>query len=303
MTTTSGPLVVPEPLATVRIPLGSGISTVVRRHGNPDGARLLLSHGNGLAADLYFPFWSLFLDDFEVVVYDCRNHGHTPVGSQEEHNPRVFAEDLDRAILPGVQEAFGQKPTVGCFHSLSALVSLLLPSRGAGFSGLVLFDPPVHRPGITAKTLDDRVEMVAHMSRIRARHFATREKFVDLCAQSPFLVGVSRPVLRLMADAVLRPRPDGPGYSLRCPPDYEAQAQEFITAYAVLVDLGAMRCPVKVIGGDPTLTFSYLPSELVKELFLTDYDFIPDSTHYMQLQFPQACHDLTMAFLRGIGVA
>ena len=296
-------LVVPEPLATVEIPLGPGIATVVRRHGNPDGPRLLVSHGNGLAADAYFPFWSLFLDDFEVVAYDCRNHGHNPLSPRQDHNPRIFAEDLDRTILPGVQEAFGQKPTVGCFHSLSALVSLLLPSRGAEFSGLVLFDPPIYRPGITQRAFDEGMEMAAHMSRIRARDFDTLEEFVDLYLRSPLFSGVDRSRLRLLAETTLRPRADASGYSLRCPPAYEAQAQEFISAYAVLVDIEKMRCPVKVIGGDPTLSFAFLPSQQVSELFLADYDFVPDSTHYLQLQFPERCHDLTIRFLEGIGIA
>ncbi len=303
MTTTSGRLVVPQPRETARVSLGSGIATVLRRYGNPDGPRLIVSHGNGLAVDAYYPFWSLFLEDFEVVVYDCRNHGHNPLGPPEEHNPRVFAEDLDGAILPGVQAIFGHKPTVGCFHSLSALVSLLLPSRGSGFRGLVLFDPPVYRPGIAPKIFDERMAAAAHMLRIRANEFASVDDFVDLSQMSPLLVGIDRPSLRLMAEALLRPRSDGPGYSLRCPPAYEAQAMEFITAYAVLVDIEKMRCPVKVIGGDPTSSFSFLPSEQVSELFLADYDFVPDSTHYLQLQFPERCHDLTIRFLEGIGIA
>ncbi len=303
VTTANHRLVVPEPLETAEIPLGSGVATVVRRYGHPDGNRLLVSHGNGLATDAYYPFWSLFLEDYEVVVYDCRNHGHNPLGPREDHNPRVFAEDLDRAILPGVQEAFGHRPTVGCFHSLSALVSLLLPSHGAEFNGLVLFDPPIYRPGISQKVFDEGMEMTAHMARIRARDFDSVEEFVDLFGQSPLFAGVDRAKLRLVAETTLRPRSDGPGYLLRCPPAYEAQAQEFISAYAVLVDIRVMQCPVKVIGGDPTLSFAFLPSQHVEELFLADYDFVPDSSHYLQLQFPEVCHDLTVRFLQGIGIA
>ena len=38
-----------------------------RRHGNPVGARLVLSHANGLAADAYYPFWSLLCDRFDPI--------------------------------------------------------------------------------------------------------------------------------------------------------------------------------------------------------------------------------------------
>ncbi|MCY4627264.1 MAG: alpha/beta hydrolase [Acidobacteria bacterium] len=302
MTKTSESHIVSEPQDTAEVRLDSGVATVVRRYGREDGTRILLSHGNGLAADAYYPFWSLFLDDFEVVVYDCRNHGWNPVGNPDDHNPQVFAEDLDRAILPGVQDAFGQKPTVGCFHSLSALVGLLLPSRGADFSGLLLYDPPVCRPGMQQQHFDSQVEQVAHALRIRQEDFDNHEQFVDLSETSPMLRGIDRRTLRLLAETTLRPRADGPGYALRCPPAYEAQAMQFITAYAVLVDIKKMECPVKVIGGDPTAPFAYLPSVDPELVMTVDYDFVPDCGHYLQLQRPDICHALAMDFLRLIAM-
>ena len=39
--------------------LDGGVVTL-RRHGNPNGPRLVLSHGNGLAVGLYYPFWPTF---------------------------------------------------------------------------------------------------------------------------------------------------------------------------------------------------------------------------------------------------
>ena len=38
----------------------------------------MLSHGNGFAIDGYFNFWSRFLGDFDVVVFDMRSHGRNP---------------------------------------------------------------------------------------------------------------------------------------------------------------------------------------------------------------------------------
>ena len=300
MTTTDDAWVVPDPHATAEVPLSSGVSTLVRRHGNPEGNRILLSHGNGLAADAYYPFWSLFLDDFEVVVYDCRNHGRNPVARPAEHSPLFFAEDLDRAILPGVQRAFGRKPTVGCFHSLSALVSLLVPSRGAGFAGMLLFDPPICRPGVSQQRFDAQTEQVAHAMRVRSEYFDTYDQFVRISALSPMLRGIDPRGLRLLAEATLRPREGGAGYALCCPPAYEAQAMQFITAYAALVEIETMRCPVKVIGADPTLPFAYLPSVDPELVVAVDYDYVPECNHYLQLQRPDLCHALAMEFLTSI---
>ena len=303
MTATSDPYVLPAPLATAEIPLNSGEPTIVRRYGNLDGSRILLSHGNGLAVDFYYPFWSLFLDEFEVVVFDCRNHGWNRLGDRAEHNPRVFADDLDTAVAPGVEKVFGKKPTVGCFHSLSALVSLLLPSRGAGFAGLLLFDPPICRPGISKRRFDAQSELAAHALRIRQERFDSHEEFIRLNTASPLLRGIGPREMRLIAETTLRPKPDGgPGYVLRCPPAYEAQALDYVTAYAAMVDIETMRCPIKVIGGDPTVPFTYLPSVDPDVVMGVDYDFVPEVAHYLQLERPEVCHRLGREFLVRLGL-
>ena len=141
---------VPQPVSTCEVDLGDGTVTVLRRYGNADGRRLILSHGNGLAIDLYYPFWSLLVDDFDLVLYDIRNHGWNRLGPIGRHNVPVFIADLHR-ILAAIDERFGAKPRIGVYHSLSALIALLslssimteqVAAEEPGFSDLVLYDPP-----------------------------------------------------------------------------------------------------------------------------------------------------------------
>ena len=108
--------------------MSDGTAIVLRRHGNPDGPRLVLSHGNGLAVDLYYPFWSLLADDFDLIVYDLRNHDWNEVGAIDKHNMPSFVDDHDR-IMEAIDHQYGDKPKVGVFHSVSALISLLSPTR------------------------------------------------------------------------------------------------------------------------------------------------------------------------------
>ena len=70
---------VPTPLETVRVQMADGAPITLRRHGNPSGPRMVFSHGNALAADLYYPFWSLLMDCFDIMLYDVRSHGWNPV--------------------------------------------------------------------------------------------------------------------------------------------------------------------------------------------------------------------------------
>ena len=70
--------IVPPPIATLDFTMSDGAAIRVRRHGNVEGPRIVLSHGNGFAIDAYYPFWRYLLPDFDVIVYDQRNHGQNP---------------------------------------------------------------------------------------------------------------------------------------------------------------------------------------------------------------------------------
>ena len=68
------PFEIPAPSLTFEVPLEDGARIKMRRHGNPDGVRLLITHGNGFAADAYYPYWQHLLAKFDVLVFDFRNH-------------------------------------------------------------------------------------------------------------------------------------------------------------------------------------------------------------------------------------
>ncbi len=50
----------------------------------------MFTHGCGFAADLYWPFWSLLADDFDVVVYDLRSHGWNEPSDLRKEPPHVL---------------------------------------------------------------------------------------------------------------------------------------------------------------------------------------------------------------------
>ena len=65
----------------------------------------------------------------------------------------------------------------------------------------------------------------------------------------------------------------------------------------MLVDFAALRCPIKVVGADPTLPFSYLPTLDLHHIRTVDYDFLPDATHLLQLEQPRECAALMRRFI------
>ena len=202
--------VLPEPLATAEIAVTDGATSVIRQHGNPDGPRLVLCHGNGLATDLYYPFWSALVDRFDIVLYDLRNHGWSSLSDIQTHNIATFVSDNER-IFQCIDRHFGEK--------------------------------------------------------------------------------------------TLRPASYGKGYQLRCPREYESCIFEYSFAYNFEPKAHDITCPIKVIGGDPTVPLSFLPSMDLIGLVGLDYDFVPRTTHFLQLEDPQECANIMLEFLEDRGVA
>ena len=296
---------VPEPASTCEVRPDAETVITVRRHGNPAGPRLVMSHGNGLAIDLYFPFWSLLMDDFDLMIYDLRNHGWNKTGVVHNHNMPFFVHDHN-CILAAIDEQYGKKPKIGVFHSVASLVTLMSNSiladpaaiaSGAKFSALVLFDPPICRPGINDVRWDESVETLAGLTRQRAQIFKSREQYVDLLEILPTYKHCVPGVRELVAMTTLRESVDEKGYELCCPAEYEARIIEFTRSFSPLVDLEALPCPTKAICADPTMPFSFLPTLDMSGILTVDYDFLPDTTHFLQLEQPEECVATMREFL------
>ena len=274
-----------------------GAVVFLRRHGRATGPRLVVSHGNGLAGDLYYPFWSLLADRFDLVVHDLRSHGWNPLSSLRDHNVPSLVRDSE-TISAAIEEHFGPKPAIGVYHSVSALSALFHPSVDYQFDALVLFDPPFGPPGGAAADLQTKLDAVARRARRRRARFETREEFSEMIDGSPAFALVPPETRALFSQTVLRPAVDG-GYELCCSPAHEAQVFEYLFGWAMQAPdyLESLRCPAKAIGADPTVRHSYMPSLDLSVLTKLDYDFIVDSTHFLQLEFPETCVALMTGFL------
>ena len=296
----------PEPHSVLLVDIDEHCSIHLRQHGNTSGRRLLLSHGNGLAIDLYYPFWSLLEDDFEVFVFDFRNHGWNSVSSQEDHNMFSFVTDLDE-IMHAMNTHYGEKPLVGIFHSLSTIVALLHSShmltqsfarKSNGFDGLVLFDLPLFRAGMNQTEFDIASEQTASMTRRRAERFESLEQFVEILEFFPAFSRIVPGGRELIAETTLRKSAEDGAYHLRCPKEYEARVTEHVRAYAGECNLESLPCPTRIIGADPLLPRTYLPTYDLLDMLNVDFDFIPDTSHHLMIEQPEECANFVRDFIR-----
>lgn len=290
---------IPDPLATLDVPVDDETNITLRRHGNPEGPRLVLSHGNGFAIDLYYPFWSLLTEDFDLLVYDLRNHGWNSVSSLHNHTLPTMIQDHDK-IVEAIDRHFGEKPKVGVFHSISSVITLLSGGKGSEYAARVLFDPPLCKPGRDHQGFEEATSRIAAMTRRRTHQFDTHEGLADLLSIVPSFQNVAPGVCDLFARTTLRESRSGNGFELCCPPEYEARMHEYAGTYAALADLDMLLSPTKVIGADPTLPYSYLPTLDFGEVDTVDYDFLPDTSHFLQLEQPENCVKTMLEFLETI---
>ena len=289
-------LAVPAPLATFDVTTADGAVIRLRRHGNPRGRRVALSHGNGLAIDAYFPFWRLLLAEFDVILFDQRNHGVNPRHRAEEHNWARMAED-SRAVFAAIARAFGDKPVIGAFHSLSSIAAVDATQRwGAMWNPLILFDPPMFpRAGHPLDPFErEHMGEMGTIARRRPTHYPDPEAFAaQLAKREQFRRWVPGAHL-LFAQATLRRDPAAGQWTLACPREWEARIFEENVDPNLWPRMDAMPVPTFLIGADPDIPGAQAPSILTAALAedrRVPYIRILETSHFLQIERPDACFE------------
>jgi pimeloyl-ACP methyl ester carboxylesterase len=302
------PFEIPTPSLTFEVPLEDGARIAMRRHGNPDGVRLLVTHGNGFAADAYYPYWRQLLSKFDVLVFDFRNHGQNVPVTPANHNYAQLARDLERVVM-AVQAELPVCKTAGIFHSMSARTAMK-HAIGIGWrwDALMLFDPPDVPP--KGHPLYAGMEVfenkLTEWAKGRRRRFASIDELTEEYRQSRATARWVEGEHELMARSVLRRAPGSSGYELVCDPENEAA----IYAEALTLNLWPKASefggPVKLVGCDPNFKGAPATGPANKALGVEggyDYSFVEGTGHLLQIEKPDACIRLTMEFLGKHGLA
>ena len=69
-----------------------------------------------------------------------------------------------------------------------------------------------------------------------------------------------------------------------------------------MLDLSTLICPTKVIGADPTLPYAYLPTFDLSHASAVDYDFVPQASHFLQLEQPAQCAAMVREYVTNLDV-
>lgn len=273
--------------------------------GPADAPRLIVSHGNGLAAGGYASFWRQLASDYQIVLFDFRGHGQSERGSPGSHSWEQFELDFDTAMR-AIRAALGERKTFGAFHSLSAIVSLRHARRfGPACDGYVLFDPPIIPPDghpLQAAHVDEMMGLASRVRRRRA-HFDDWRELAGQFRRSPMFARCLPEACDEMARALLRPveEGEGGGWMLSCDPECEAKIFASNDDTSLWPWLGQIDFPVRLLCADPDVPGVQPSAAIDREMaaeFGLDYACVPGTTHFLQLERPDLCAALARDFCR-----
>lgn len=285
-----------------KIKLSDGAEVTARREGNPNGVRLFVTHGNGFAVDGYKVFWQPLLADYDVILFDMRNHGHSVTSTPSAHHYERLAVDIGE-IHHDVTKRFGKKRSVGVFHSFSARAAMKHAVEMCWiWDELVLFDPPSVPP------IDHRHYALMRQFEVKLVDWALSrqdtfssvdellESYRNNRAQSRWVDAARAD----MAQAILNQ--DGSDkWRLKFPKELEAS----IYLQALTLDLwppaSAFSGPVKLIGADPEAKGAS-PTGLANQALGQEngyvYEAIPDTGHLLQIERPDECRAALLSFIQ-----
>ena len=279
----------------------------VVRHGNLSGPRVVLSHGNGFASDSYFPFWRLMLERFDLALFDFRNCGRNPFHGGEAHHYPQFARD-SVAVQGAIAGEWGEKTTIGVFHSMSAITALLATVDGVWhWDALVLFDPPIVPPenNPLRGPLMTEGEALGNAAQIRQNRFRNPEELADVFRYLHRFRRLRKGVAALNARSVLRFDPACGDWLLCCPGPVEAGLYTEIAELAIWRKPAPPTRPLLIVGSDPVPEDAAKTARCCKlycETFGIDYAVVPNTSHLLQLEEPERCFALFSGFLADNGI-
>lgn len=292
------------PMDSFAASMTDGAELVLRRHGNTDKPRIIITHGNGFAVDGYRVFWEPLLADYEVVAFDMRNHGQSRPTGADGHNYLQMARDIG-SVREAAASRWGEKKTVGVFHSMSSRAAMKhAVEMGWVWDALILFDPPNvplrgHEQYEAMRIFELKlVEFAAN----RPDSFGGVEEMLVIYRENRASQGWQPQAQEDMAQAVLRR--EGDGYTLSCRRELEAS----IYLAALTLDLwppaSAYGGPTKLIGADPEMKVNV--TGRANQALGTEqgyvYEAVQGTGHLMQIEKPEECRAAMLSFLREHGI-
>lgn len=233
------------------------------------GPVLLVVPANGFPPYTYGPFAAAAAPDWRAVSLPPRalwpDAGPPP---ETAGDWRGLADDLRAAI-----RRHELAPVVAAGHSFGGVVALLAAvDEPALFRGLALLDPTILPPAYMAELREQRrrgemsFRPLAQNARKRRARFRDHAEAFAYWREKPLFADWSDETVLRYAEAMLRPQPDGGGWTLAWSPEWEAHYYESFYS-ETWEDLERLdrRLPLLVVRGERSDTYVDEAAALFRE--------------------------------------
>jgi pimeloyl-ACP methyl ester carboxylesterase len=263
------------------------------------GPVLLLAVANGFPPQTYAPLLQPLTARYRVVSLPPRPLWHNPPLPDSAPSWRVLADDL----LAGMRE-YGLNDVLAVGHSFGGVASMLAVSaEPRRFRGLVMLDPtmlPLWKLRIATIArkvgVEVRLPLVQGARRRRSR-FASVDEAYAYWRSKPLFADWPDATLRLYAESMTCPAPDGDGLMLTWSPDWEAHY------YETIFTEGWRELP-KLRGLLPTLAVRGTTTNAFVEASARRFRRVLPEAAYAEIEghghlFPQSAPEQTRAIMEG----
>ena len=299
---------VPEPQESFVTRMTDGVEISVRRYNIGKGPCLAITHGNGFAIDGYRCFWQPLLEQFELALFDMRNHGRNRPTGADGHDYLQLASDVGSVQKAIKSRLSPGQALVGVFHSFSARSAMKHATEmDGGWDALLLFDPPNVPPR------DHRLYEAMRAFELKLVQWAcgrpeTFDSADGMVANYRESRGCSRWVPQAIEDmgrAIVHQDEASGKWVLTCQRELEASIYLAALTIHLWPHASQYRSPFKLIGADPDLKGN-VPTGVANQALAQEngykYDAIPGTGHLLQVERPEECRQSMLAFLRELRI-
>ena len=272
------------------------------------GTPLHFLHANGYPPDCYKPLFELLKTEYHVFGMPLRPlWDEAKIDDIKDWQP--FSDDLLRFLDTGRGDpAPTNDPVIGVGHSIGAIVTLRAALRDPGkFKALVLIDPVLFVPSflfswriVRALGLGDKFHPLILGAQKRRRTFDDLETVFRGYRNRNIFRYMSDENLRIYIEGITRKTSDG--YELIYSPEWEAHIYRTgLRDFDLWRDLPKLEVPTLFIRGAETDTFLAAAAKLVKQRQpKVRVEALPQSTHLLPLERPQAVFEIMQSFLKSL---
>lgn len=272
--------------------------TVLELAGNVGAPPLHMAPANGFPPQTYLPMIRGLEEDYRVICCPPRALWGDQAPPADYRDWRMVADDLLAAF-----DRWNLRDIVAVGHSLGGIASLLAVLREPNrFKALVMLDPVMLMPEQLAwfkqaveRGAADQLPL-AQAARRRRRNFTSREAAFQRFRAKPSFADWPDEALNLYVEHGLKARPDGVGFELAWPVEWEAYYYSTIyqRIWQVLPQLDGL-LPMMVLRGETSDTFTEEGLDLARsKLPSADVYQLAGQGHL----FPQAAPAATASLIK-----